>query len=255
MIPATERETGLRPEVKSAFETSKLTPWQRLWRYGGLRFHCPVCRGWFRKMLPHGINLRQNARCPACLSLERHRLLWLYLKNRTDFFKRRMKILHVAPEPVLSKILSAMPSLDYVSVDLYSRFAMLRMDITDLRTEDNLYDAVLCLHVFEHIQDDRKAMRELFRVLKPGGWAILQVPIFGEITLEIPAVTTSEERTEAYGHPKHLRQYGLDYLDRLEEAGFKVQVDDYVKSLGPRRIARYGLKSRENIYFCRKSGD
>jgi len=219
----------------------------------GLRFECPVCGGRFRQMRPFGITPRKNALCPQCFSLERHRLLWLYLKNRTNFFHSPMTVLHIAPEKTLSQKFKQMTHLNYLSIDKASPLAMRAMDICEMSFQDNTFDVILCSHVFEHIPDDLKAMREVFRVLKPGGWAILQVPILREKTFEDPTIIEPADRLKNFGQSDHVRIYGKDYQNRLEKAGFKVTVDGYVRELGKTRILRYGLLRREDIYFCTKN--
>jgi len=143
-------------------------------RYFGLRFKCPCCDGCFRKFLFFGAKPRPNARCPRCGSLERHRLLWLYLRNKINFFSDHLKVLDIAPIHFFQKKCKKLKNLDYISADISSPIAMIKMDITDINLHDNQFDCIICYHVLEHILDDEKAMRELFRVLKPGGWAILQ---------------------------------------------------------------------------------
>jgi len=204
-------------------------------------------------MLPFGvINPHLNAQCPRCLSLERHRLIWLYLKNKTNLFTDQLRVLHFAPERVFNKIFRKMKNIDYVSADLSSKIAMKKMDITDIQESDNAYDVILCSHVLEHIVDDHKAMSELYRVLKPGGWAILQVPILCERTFEDASVVLPKDRERLFGQHDHVRKYGKDYRDRLEASGFKVKVDAYVKSLGEKKIEKYGLRRNQDIYFCTK---
>jgi len=145
-----------------------------------------------------------------------------------------------------------MPNLEYISVDLESPIAALKINITDMKFSSNVFDCVIRWHVLEHIPDDRRAMREILRVLKPGGWAILQVPIMEDKTYEDPNVTSPEGRDRICGQRDHVRSYGLDYEDRLQQAGFKVKVDDYVKQLGDRTIRKYGLRASEDIYICLK---
>ena len=226
----------------------------RAFLYRGNRYICPVCQGNFRKLLPYGVRARPNAQCPGCGSLERHRLLWLYLKERTGFFTRNLRVLDVAPMPVLQQRWRKLPNLDYLSVDIASPTAMVQMDITDMKFPEHQFDCILCYHVLEHIPDDRKAMQELFRVLKPGGWAILQSPIDSTrtTTLEDPSISTPEERERAFGQSDHVRVYGLDYKDRLGSAGFIVRVDSYVKQLPGVIVERYRLYGDEDIYFCVK---
>ena len=154
-------------------------------RYSGTRYECPICNGKFRKFLSGGNeNQRQNSKCPRCRSLERHRLVWIYLKHKTNFLKSKQKLLYVAPEYCFRKKFDSLKNIQYISVDLESPLAMKKMDVTNLKFDDSIFDSIICLHVLEHVQDDKKAMREFLRVLKPGGWAILQVPILGEKTYE-----------------------------------------------------------------------
>lgn len=220
----------------------------------GNKFVCPCC-GWrFRKFLTYGVKQRRNAMCPRCRSMERHRLLWLFLKNRTNLFHDKLKVLHVSPEYFFQKTFKSMSNLDYISADLNSPYAMIRMDVTNILYEGNYFDVILCSHVLEHVIDDKKAMMEFFRVLKPGGWAILQVPVFTdrEHTFEDPQIKTPEEREIAFGQKDHVRIYGLDYRERLEEAGFEVNVDDYVKGLSLEMVREFSLNRDENIYICTK---
>ena len=224
----------------------------RSFLYIGNRYICPCC-GWrFRTLLPYGNKKRPNVGCPRCNSAERHRLLWLYLKNKTNFFSDNLKVLHFAPEYIFQKTLRFMSNLDYISADLNSPMAMVKMDITNILYEDNSFDVILCSHVLEHVVDDRKAMRELFRVLKPGGWGILQVPILRDKTFEDLSIVSPEDRERIFGQKDHVRIYGCDYKDRLEEAGFTVKVDGYVRELGDDKIKKHGLSEDQDIYFCAK---
>lgn len=218
----------------------------------GHSFTCPICGGHFRKFLTVGVNPRPNAQCPRCGSLERHRLLWLYLKNETNLFVDSLRLLEIAPMDCLQRKFRAMSNLSYISVDLESPIAMLKMDITDMRFPDNYFDCIICYHVLEHVLDDRRAMKEMFRVLKPGGWAIIQVPILRDKTFEDPSVTAPKDRERIFGQCDHVRIYGLDYKDRLESVGFSVNVDGYVKRLGDDVVRKYGLIKDEDIYFCSK---
>jgi len=224
-----------------------------LW-YKGNRVVCTLCNGRFRTFLPAGIKPRPNALCPACGSLERHRLLWLYLQNQTNLFSKNLKVLHFAPEVVLQKLLGSLSNLDYVSADLDSPLAKVRMDITRIPFEDGAVDVILCCHVLEHVSEDKKAMRELFRILKPGGWAIIQSPVDlnRENTYEDTRIVLPEERERLFGQKDHLRVYGRDYKDRLLKAGFTVTVDGYVKGLGTALVQSYGLMEDEDIFFCTK---
>lgn len=217
--------------------------------------HCPVCATTSRRFRPFSgdrtRHMRPNAQCPVCRSLERHRLIWLYLAERTDLFSApASRLLHVAPEPVLASKLRTQPEVDYLSIDLESSVAMRHMDLTALDLPDASFDAIYCSHVLEHIPDDRMAMREMRRVLRPGGWAIIQVPILRQVTEEDPSITDPAERRRAYGQHDHVRAYGLDYADRLASAGFEVTVDDFAGRLGDTQARYHGLSVDEKIYFC-----
>jgi SAM-dependent methyltransferase len=224
----------------------------RALRYSGDRVACPCCGGHFSGFLPYGVVRREGALCPRCDSLERHRLLYLYLRDRSPLFSERFRVLHIAPEPVFEKLLRALPNLDYLSADLRSPRAMVRMDICQIAYGDESFDFILANHVLEHVPDDKRAMRELRRVLSRKGFAILQAPIdTGRAeTFEDPSVTSPEERERLFGNYDHVRMYGRDYADRLREAGFTVKVEPYAKELGPELSTRYGLMADEEIYVC-----
>ncbi|HEY9116965.1 MAG TPA: methyltransferase domain-containing protein [Roseivirga sp.] len=222
----------------------------------GKNVECPICEISYRKFLPYGrLNPRPNALCPDSLSLERHRLMWLYLKDRTDFFTEPHKLLHIAPELCFIKRFKAMENLDYTTADLESPLADVKMDVHDIPFEDNTFDVVFCNHVMEHVDDDIKAMSEIHRVLKPGGWAIIQSPqdYSREETLEDPSITDPKERERVYWQNDHVRLFGLDYGKRLEKAGFQVTEDRYVMELPDEAVIRYALPPKEIIYFCAKN--
>jgi SAM-dependent methyltransferase len=234
------------PKIRAVYSYIRSLP------YLGDRFECPCCGGRFRKFNSFGANLRPNVQCPRCLSLDRHRLQWLYFKDKTNLFTAPVKMLHVAPESVFRQAFMTMPNIEYLSVDLSSPLAMVTMDITNIEIEDDYFNVIICNHVLEHVPDDIKAMRELFRVLKPGGWAILQVPITREKTLEDPTAFTPAARLKLFGQGDHVRAYGLDYRERLESVGFNVKVDRYARELSDDMIERYRLPKNEDIYFCSK---
>jgi SAM-dependent methyltransferase len=177
----------------------------------------------------------------------------MYMVQKTDLFHDvSKKMLHVAPEDQLSRLLEKTDSIDYLSSDLSSPTVMVKMDITDIQYPDNSFDVICCSHVLEHVEDDRQAMRELYRVLKPGGWAILQVPISGDTTFEDPSITSATARERLFGQNDHVRRYGRDYKDRLAGAGFSVSVDGFVRELSDHDVTRLGLIRSEDVYFCRK---
>jgi SAM-dependent methyltransferase len=220
--------------------------------YLGDRVECPVCNARFRKFLPYGRKPpRENALCPNCLSLERHRLLWLFLQERTSFFTASLKFLHIAPEICFIHRFEKLDNLEYITADLESPLARIKMDIHQIPFENNTFDVVMCNHVLEHVEDDIHAMKEILRVLKPGGWAIMQVPFMGknlEITFEDKTVRTPSQREKVFGQRDHVRIYGKDYPDRLRNAGFRVYEDRYVKELEREKISRYALPADEIVY-------
>jgi len=172
------------------------------------------------------------------------------LRDKTKAFVDNLKLLDMAPVDCLQRKFRAVPNIDYISVDLESPMAMVKMDITDMQFSSNQFDCIICYHVIEHMPDDQMAMKEIFRVLKPGGRAILQVPVLRDESFEDPSVITPEDRERVFGQRDHVRIYGLDYKYRLEQVGFSVKVDDYVKQLSNHVIERYGLMKDENIHFC-----
>lgn len=222
----------------------------------GNNVECPISEISYRKFLPYGrLNPRPNALCPDSLSLERHRLMWLYLRDRTDFFTKPQKLLHIAPELCFIKRFKAMENIDYTTADLESPLADIKMDVHEIPFSDNTFDVVFCNHVMEHVADDIKAMSEIHRVLKPGGWAIIQSPqdYSRAETLEDPTITDPKERERVYWQNDHVRLFGLDYGKRLEKAGFQVTEDKYVMELPAETVQRYALPAKEIIYFCAKN--
>lgn len=221
----------------------------------GTTFTDPIDGKSFRKLLPYGYgNQRANALSPSTLSLERHRLLWLYLKNETDFFSTKKKVLHIAPEQCFYKLFKKQQNLDYTTADLYSPIADVKADICDLPFEDDTFDVVFCNHVLEHIVDDKKAMSELYRVLKPQGLGIFQIPqdLTLEKTYEDFSITSKEERKKHFGQYDHVRVYGKDYFNKLRKIGFKVNEVNYSKTLTPELITKYCLTKGEILPVCTK---
>ena len=222
--------------------------------YRGKNYTDPISGISYRKMLPYGRTLiRKNALAPDSMSLERHRIIWLYLQNKTNILNDHLKMLHVAPEYCFIKRFKKLKNLTYITGDIESPWADVKMDIQDIPFSDNTFDIIMCNHVFEHIDNDKKAMSEFFRVLKPNGWAIFQVPIcWDQPTLEDASITDPKEREKVFGQRDHVRYYGYDYPDRLQSVGFSVSVIDYAKELGSDLIKKYALLPDEKIIFCRK---
>ncbi len=220
--------------------------------YIGNKVECPVCGKHFRKFLPYGYGKAMDNRlCPYCLSLERHRLIWLYLKQRSNFFEAPLKVLHFAPEQPFLKRFKALKNLDYTTADLDSPIADLHLDVANIDLPDDQYDVVICNHVLEHVNDVNKAFSEIKRILKPGGWAILMVPINPDVdTWEDPSITDPEERKRCFGQYDHVRQFGRDYAQVLEKAGFTVDADRIYYDLTEEQRQRMRLaRSGEELVY------
>ncbi len=218
----------------------------------GNQFTDPIDGKSFRTFLPYGYGQqRNNVLSPSTLSLERHRLLWLYLKNETDFFtaKEKKEVLHFAPEQAFYKIFRNQKNINYTTTDLFSPLADVKADICNLPFKDNSYDIIFCNHVLEHIPDDTKAMQELFRVLKPGGMGIFQIPqdLSRTTTFSDDTITDQKERAQIFGQYDHVRIYGRDYFDKLRSIGFKVIEEDYTKKISPELVEKYCLAKGEII--------
>lgn len=217
----------------------------------------PIDEKSFRKFLPYGYGKqRKNALSPSTLSLERHRLMWLFLKNDTTFFtsKTKLKVLHIAPEQCFLDIFKKQQNLTYTTSDLESPIADVKADICDLPFKDNSFDVVFCNHVLEHITDDKKAMKELFRVMKKGGFGIFQIPqdMSREKTFEDNSIIDKKERTEIFGQYDHVRVYGKDYFNKLRSVGFKVDEIDYTKKITTEKLERFCLMKNEILPVCYK---
>lgn len=226
-----------------------------VWWLRGNNYTDPIDGKSFSKFLPYGYeNQRENVLSPSTLSLERHRLLWLYLKEETDFFTAPHKVLHFAPEQAFYNRFRNQKNLDYTTTDLNSPLADVKADICDLPFADSSFDFILCNHVLEHIPDDTKAMQELYRILKPGGTAILQIPqdLERSKTFEDDSIMDPRERAKIFGQYDHVRVYGRDYFEKLGDIGFEVEEVDYTNQLAPEVIDEYRLAKGEIIPVCRK---
>ena len=243
--------------------------------YKGDEYYCPYCEHSFKQMLPDGFKLdvitekqiigsgyRENCICPRCYSKDRDRLIYLYLKNKTDIFELPHKLLHIAPETWMKELFLRSPDIDYTSgvkkvtkMGYYYDRMIRELDITNLEMKDNLYDVVICNHVLEHVPDDAQAISEIYRVLKPGGWAILQVPISAvlEKTYEDNSIVSKLGREKHFGQFDHIRIYGQDYDKRLELAGFKVEILNPLKdNWSIENIKKYALNKDENLFIAHK---
>jgi SAM-dependent methyltransferase len=221
--------------------------------YRGNGRWCPVCEKASRKF--RHIRHREDAECYFCKSKERHRFVWLYFGKMTNLFDETPKrMLHVAPEPCIDYRLRNRLGQNYITADLLDPRAMVRMDITNIQYPDEYFDVIYCSHVLEHVQDDKRAMKEFYRVLKQGGWAIMLVPISADKTFEDPSVVDPSERLRVFGQEDHVRRYGPDYIERLREAGFNVRVDRVSDLFEKNDIVRMGLTPASgDIYFCTKA--
>lgn len=209
----------------------------------------------YKSFLPYGYESpRDNVLAPYTLSLERHRLLWLYLKNETDFFTAPLKVLHFAPEQAFYKKFRKLTNLEYTTTDLNSPLADIQADICDLPFDNNSFDVIFCNHVLEHIPDDTTAMEELYRILKPNGWGIFQIPqdLTRENTFEDDSITDKKERTKIFGQYDHVRIYGRDYFDKLRSVGFMVEEIDYTALMNSDEIEKYRLAQGEVIPLVKK---
>jgi len=223
--------------------------------YKGTKYTDPIDGKSYRKFLPYGYQVkRPNVLAPGTLSLERHRLMWLYLKNETNFFSAPLKVLHIAPEQAFYSKFKTQKNLDYLTSDLKSPLADVKADITHLPFEDQSFDVIFCNHVLEHIPNDKKAMTELYRVMKKGGWGIFQIPqdLNREFTFEDSNITDTKERAKLFGQYDHVRVYGRDYFDRLKEVGFNVEIIDYSKKLNTELFEKYRLAKNELLPICKR---
>jgi SAM-dependent methyltransferase len=237
--------------------------------YAGRERYCPVCGRHSRRFLPAGEERRDDACCAHCGSLERHRLLWYFLISRNLLDVRPAEVsadsgpdaprradallLHIAPEPCLEPRFRSVLGNRYLTADLYASGVMENFDVTDIPHKNEAFPAIYCSHVLEHVPDDRRAMREFFRVLHPDGWAILLVPITAPRTIEDPAVTDPDERLRLFGQADHVRRYGPDYADRLTECGFHVERYDPADVASAADCVRMGLGAAAgSIWLCRR---
>lgn len=250
-------QTALESIFPARFHLRMLALWGLLARhwYAGSARYCPVCNSHLRTFLPHGRARRPDALCPVCFSLERHRAAWVFLQQRTDLWQgapRRRR--HFAPEPAFQIRLAALAHLDYVTADLDNPRAAETVDITRMPFADGSFDGLYCSHVLEHVPADRQAMSELWRVLKPGAWALVLVPVTAERTIEDLSITDPGERLRRYGQADHVRRYGPDVAERLREAGFEVTVLTEAEVVGSNNVHRMAVSEKALLHSCKKPG-
>jgi len=251
----TERFLNMIPLKYRYSITLRRFMWDAFWFatfpfYAGNKYLCPICGGKFRKLLT------EHHRCPRCGSFSRHRMLYLFLAQKTNFFSHKpKKILHIGPEICLQKAVSNVPSVFYTSGDVRDGAAMVKLDVTDMDCEDQAFDIVICSHVLEHVSNDKKAMSELFRVLNPEGYAIIQVPLSSaEETYEDPSIQTPEEREVLFGYHDHVRLYGKkDFVKRLEGVGFNVREYNSLELFDMNTLVSCALDQTEELFICFRS--
>ena len=220
--------------------------------YRGRGRECPVCGSHYRRFMPYGyVTSREDALCPHCLSLERHRMIWLWLKESSNLFDGFPRLLHIAPEVSLMRHFKRhyRDNKNYITADLESPLADLHFDVQNIPLEDESMDVIICNHLLEHVEDDRRAMAELYRILKCGGWGIMLVPEERgrATTFEDDTITDPEERTRIFGQYDHRRIYGRDYDERLTTAGFRVKRIAYNELLSAEQRQRYAIGTDDLI--------
>lgn len=225
--------------------------------YKGDKVECPVCERSFSKFLSYGSDTahRENVLCPYDLTLERHRLMWLYLRDQSNFFSaEKLDVLHIAPEQCFHARFKAQKNLNYLTGDLVSPIADIHFDLHHIPLEDNRFDVVFCNHVLEHVDDVNQCISELYRVMKPGGWGIMQVPqdFCRQVTYEDPTITSPKDREIHFWQKDHVRLFGMDYPQWLERAGFIVTEFDPRNEYGNEKVERYRLHEKEILYIVHK---
>lgn len=232
-----------------------LQPINRI-RYRGQACYCPVCKNSIRRFQARYNNdvRRPGARCPVCQSLERHRLDFIFLRDKTNLFEpQSQRLLHIAPEPMFEKLFNEIESVAPVTIDLRERKADVTGDITKIPFADESFDVIYCSHVLEHIPDDKRALAEMRRVLKPDGWAMIEVPVTARKTFENPDIQDPVMRAKLFGQHDHCRRYGLDFEEKLTAAGFTVRVynsEDIVRD--KEELRRNGIEEHRKLFYSHK---
>lgn len=224
----------------------------RRWYFRGETYYCPICESHLRCFLR--LHRPYHQFCPVCRSLQRFRLVWLFFNSRyVQLGSKPERMLHIAPEEALAHRFRRVPGLDYLSADLHNPKAMVKMDVSNIQYPENSFDIIYCSHVLEHVPDDRRALAEFYRVLRPGGYALLIVPILSSVTFEDPTITSPQERQRLYGQHDHVRSYGPDFKERVEEAGFLVSPYKTNDIATEEQAERMGLGHAETLFLCRKT--
>ncbi|UYQ95236.1 class I SAM-dependent methyltransferase [Chitinophaga horti] len=253
----------MHPKLKAFLKKTALPVYLKLRGvyYKGNAVYCPVCEGSYTTFLPAGSDQRK-VQCPRCRSNERDRMLWMYLDRHPEFVAPGKKLLHVAPEAMFYNRFKKIKGLDYTPADKFAQMFestypqdTIYLDIVDMKEiPDNTYDVIICSHVLEYVKEDLQAMKELHRVLKPGGVALLQVPLRAgmAVTHEDDSITTPEQRAIVFGDPGHIRFYGEDFKDRLESQGWKTGFVPITDLHPDEEIDRCVLIKSDDFHFCYK---
>jgi SAM-dependent methyltransferase len=219
--------------------------------FKGKNRHCPICQSDIRSFLK--LHRSHHLWCPICRSLQRHRLAWIFLNSSdVQLYGTPKSFLHIGPEPALSERLQRIYNLKYVSADLNNSKARVKMDICYIPFPPNSFDIIFCSHVLEHVTNDRQAIQEFFRVLKPQGKAFLMVPIISQSTFEDLSIHDPFERLRLFGQHDHVRKYGYDFIKRLENANFLVKITTVESLVQYDQMIFWGLNRKENIFICEK---
>ena len=227
----------------------------RAYQYRGDKYFCPCCEQSFKTFLPMtaGASNRDNVVCPGCGVVERHRLLWLYLESQTTLLTNPHQLLYLAPTDVLQEKLKQYKNISYLSADLESPLSMQHFDIMDIPITNNSFSFIICSHILAHVKNHKKALKELYRILQPGGILILLDDYESRPkTLEYEEVKTPEERKIAYGQSDRWRLFGKDFLSEITSLGFKLTKSDFASSFTKEETIKYRIDKMEKIYSCKK---
>lgn len=225
------------------------------WSLSNKNVFCPICGGHFRRFKSFGAKKRKDAQCPKCLSLERHRFAYLFLKNKTDFFERKHdNVLHVAPEKCFVDIFQRAVGSGYLTSDLVDPEVMVKMNITNIDYPDNYFEGIYCGHVLDCVVEDKKALDEFYRILKKSGWLILLVSVLRKTTFADYSIKDPAGRERAFGHVDHVRAYGEDFKDLIRDAGFNVEIVKASEIVDSEGLLKMGLRPSNPpfLYYCTK---
>lgn len=222
-------------------------------KFKGKKLVCPICEFQADKFGSSPNGERQNVKCPRCRSLERHRAQWLFGLSKINYNKNTT-ILHFSPEFCYSRVFMRKTPNYYTAQYTKSMLSDYTLDIQNTGLRPNMFDIIICNHILEHVNNDYLAISELYRLLKPNGFAFIQVPMDCNLknTYEDSSVKDPIEREKLFGQSDHLRLYGWDFEKRLENSGFKVETIQFWKLLSSEEIDKYALHENEPVFVCQK---